>query len=144
MNGAFLRWGSSLSRRGPATPVKYVRALTNLSFWLTTLSSWRSASCFCALLTRGWGRLKESRLPIALGSPAKLFAFAMSIAPPVLSYICSHIDGFRNLHVQFISMVKKIEFLANFQFLESIYLGEHRPNNSYKARTSKFRVKACL
>ena len=38
--------------------------------------------CCFVLLTRGWGRL-ETRPPVALGSSPELFAFTMSLAPPV-------------------------------------------------------------
>ena len=38
--------------------------------------------CCFALLTRGWGRL-ETKPPVALGSSSELFAFTMSLVPPV-------------------------------------------------------------
>jgi len=41
-----------------------------------------SSVCCFVLLTRGWGRL-ETRPPVALGSSPELFAFTMSLAPPV-------------------------------------------------------------
>ena len=45
-----------------------------------THTTWK-VCCF-VLLTRGWGRL-ETRPPVALGSSPELFAFTMSLAPPV-------------------------------------------------------------
>jgi len=48
------------------------------------LDTVRVCACCFILLTWGWGRL-EMRPPVALGSSPELFAFPMSLAPPVHS-----------------------------------------------------------